>query len=156
MAPSMTSLALILCALSAVIWLSSAAGIRISQGTLQKSSLGSALVPGKPATPPVLATCACSAAASMPPSFTIVPVWSCTATSLAPTSQNSLAAVPPTLPKPCTAMRAPSIFRPVWCAASRPTVNTPRPVASRRPSEPPRSTGLPVTTPVAVSPVFMA
>ena len=30
-----------------------------------------------------------------------------------------------------------------------------RPVASRRPSEPPRSMGLPVTTPVAVEPVFM-
>ena len=42
--------------------------------------------------------------------------------------------------------------RPMCLAASTPTVNTPRPVASRRPSEPPRSTGLPVTTPVAVEP----
>jgi hypothetical protein len=66
-----------------------------------------------------------------------------------------LAAVPPTLPKPCTATRAPSIGRPVSLAASTPTVNTPRPVASTRPSEPPRSTGLPVTTPVAVAPTFM-
>jgi len=44
---------------------------------------------------------------------------------------------------------------PVSLAASTPTVNTPRPVASTRPSEPPRSTGLPVTTPVAVEPVFI-
>ncbi len=40
-------------------------------------------------------------------------------------------------------------------AASTPTVKTPRPVASRRPSEPPRSTGLPVTTAVAVAPSCM-
>ncbi len=85
----------------------------------------------------------------------MVPVWSCTATTLAPASANSLAAVPPTLPKPCTATRAPSSTSPVRRAASTPTVNTPRPVASTRPSEPPSSTGLPVTTPVAVAPVFM-
>jgi len=40
-------------------------------------------------------------------------------------------------------------------AASRPVTNTPRPVALTRPSEPPRWIGLPVTTPVAVLPVFI-
>ena len=35
-------------------------------------------------------------------------------------------------------------------AASRPVTKTPRPVALTRPSEPPRWSGLPVTTPVAV------
>ena len=44
---------------------------------------------------------------------------------------------------------------PMRRAASRPVTNTPRPVALTRPSEPPRSIGLPVTTPVAVEPVFI-
>ena len=56
----------------------------------------------------------------------------------------------PTLPKPCTATRAPSRSRPMRRAASRPVTKTPRPVALTRPSEPPRCIGLPVTTPVAV------
>ena len=56
---------------------------------------------------------------------------------------------------PCTATRAPSRFMPSRRAASRPVTNTPRPVALTRPSEPPRCSGLPVTTPVAVVPVFI-
>ena len=40
-------------------------------------------------------------------------------------------------------------------AASRPVTNTPRPVAFTRPRLPPRCSGLPVTTPVAVAPVFI-
>ena len=111
--------------------------------------------PLKPATPPVLATCSSSLGTFRPLSLAMAPVWSCTATTSAPASANSLPAVPPTLPKPCTATRAPSMLRPICAAASQAMVNTPRPVASRRPSEPPTSTGLPVTTPVAVSPMFI-
>jgi len=44
---------------------------------------------------------------------------------------------------------------PMRRAASQPTTNTPRPVASRRPSEPPSVIGLPVTTPVDVWPWFI-
>ena len=63
--------------------------------------------------------------------------------------------MPPTLPKPCTTTRAldTSMFR--SRAASQPTTNTPRPVASTRPRLPPSAIGLPVTTPVAVEPSFM-
>ena len=52
-------------------------------------------------------------------------------------------------------MRAPSRDMPSFCMAAAPVTNTPRPVASLRPSEPPSATGLPVTTPVLVLPVFM-
>ncbi len=93
---------------------------------------------------------------SRPLALRMVPVWSCTATTFAPLAQNILAATEPTLPKPCTATRAPSMlmFR-RRIATSLPTTNTPRPVASTRPREPPRGIGLPVTTPVAVVPWFM-
>ena len=52
-------------------------------------------------------------------------------------------------------MRAPSMDTFIRRAVSRPTTNTPRPVALTRPSDPPSSIGLPVTTPVAVAPVFI-
>ncbi len=95
------------------------------------------------------------AGTSRPAGSNSVVRWSCTATTLAPASWNSLAATAPTLPKPCTATRAPLISRPILRAASEPTTNTPRPVASWRPSEPPSEIGLPVTTPVAVLPEFI-
>ena len=60
------------------------------------------------------------------------------------------AATEPTLPNPCTATRAPLRDLPIRASASRVTIIQPRPVASRRPSEPPISTGLPVTTAVTV------
>ncbi len=60
--------------------------------------------------------------------------------------------IEPTLPNPCTATVAPFSSKPRCLADSRATIITPRPVASRRPSEPPISTGLPVTTAVAVWP----
>jgi hypothetical protein len=63
--------------------------------------------------------------------------------------------MPPTLPKPWTAMRAPLISMPIRVAASQPTTKTPRPVASRRPRLPPSEIGLPVTTPEAVLPWFI-
>ena len=50
----------------------------------------------------------------------------------------------------CTATVAPLTFRPRCASACRVTIMQPRPVASRRPSEPPISTGLPVTTAVTV------
>ncbi len=62
----------------------------------------------------------------------------------------SCAATEPTLPKPCTATRVPSTGMRSRFSASRVTSMHPRPVASRRPSEPPISTGLPVTTAVTV------
>ncbi|MFM2053630.1 MAG: hypothetical protein RL456_1667 [Pseudomonadota bacterium] len=91
----------------------------------------------------------------MPSGLAMVPVWSCTATIFAPAPTNISAAAEPTLPKPCTATRAPSRFSPRRRAASRPVTNTPRPVALTRPSEPPRWMGLPVTTPLAVAPTFI-
>ncbi len=62
----------------------------------------------------------------------------------------SCAVIEPTLPNPCTATRVPLIGMPSFLSASRVTSMQPRPVASRRPREPPISTGLPVTTAVTV------
>jgi hypothetical protein len=53
------------------------------------------------------------------------------------------------------AMRAPPIGMFKRRIASHPTTKTPRPVALTRPSEPPRWTGFPVTTPGLASPVFI-
>ena len=75
---------------------------------------------------------------------------SLTATTMSPSSSISCAAMEPTLPNPCTATRVPAIDMPSFLSASRVTIMQPRPVASRRPSEPPISTGLPVTTAVTV------
>ena len=73
-----------------------------------------------------------------------------TATTRAPSSSASLAVTRPTSPKPWTATRAPSTGIPRCRQTSTMQVTTPRPVASVRPSEPPISTGLPVTTPGTV------
>ena len=89
LAPSITNLALIWPALSLVIWPSSAAGIRISQSTPQNSSAFITSAPAKPPTPPRVFTCASSAGTSRPLLLKMVPVWSCTATTLAPASANS-------------------------------------------------------------------
>ena len=78
------------------------------------------------------------------------PPASLTATTFAPISCSSLAAVAPTLPKPCTATVAPLRFTSWWRAISWMTYCSPRPVASERPSVPPTATGLPVTTPAWV------
>ncbi len=80
-----------------------------------------------------------------------MPPWvSETATTSAPMLSSSEAATEPALPKPCTAMVAPMMSSPMWRAASEMVTTQPRPVASTRPSEPPRLTGLPVTTPGTV------
>ena len=53
----------------------------------------------------------------------------------------------PAFPNPWTATVAPFTLSPTSFAASRMTYAHPRPVASPRPSLPPRLIGLPVTTP---------
>ena len=83
------------------------------------------------------------------------PFQSVTATIVAPMSASRSAATEPTLPKPWTATRAPCSSKPRCFADSRVMIITPRPVASRRPSDPPISTGLPVTTAVDVWPTCM-
>ncbi len=65
-------------------------------------------------------------------------------------SWRSLAELEPTLPKPCTMTRVPSMDMPRCLMASSQTTEMPRPVASLRPREPPRLTGLPVTTALTV------
>ncbi len=129
--------------------------MRMSQGVFQKSSFGTMSPPALKPTTPSVREMGTSLARSRPLLLTMVPVWSCTATILAPASAKSSAATEPTLPKPCTAMRAPRRSMPRRRAASRPVTNTPRPVAFTRPSEPPRCRGFPVTTPVAVPPTFI-
>ncbi len=83
------------------------------------------------------------------------PFQSLTATTRAPLRRSSWAATAPTLPNPCTATRAPASSNPMWRAASRATIVTPRPVASRRPADPPSASGFPVTAAVAVAPACM-
>ena len=61
----------------------------------------------------------------------------------------------PTLPAPWTATLAPSIGMARWRAASEAVTNTPFAVASKRPTEPPRAIGLPVTTPGTTYPFRM-
>ena len=78
------------------------------------------------------------------------PDLSLTATTVSPSCSISCAAIEPTLPNPCTATRVPATGISSRLSASRVTSMQPRPVASRRPSEPPISTGLPVTTAVTV------
>jgi hypothetical protein len=68
---------------------------------------------------------------------------------------SSSAEIEPTLPNPCTATVVPLMSKPRCFALSRVEIMTPRPVASRRPSEPPISSGLPVTTAVDVWPTCM-
>src|SRR5947209_138961 len=78
------------------------------------------------------------------------PDLSDTATITAPSLDSRSALTDPTFPNPWIATRAPFRDMPSRASASRVTNMTPRPVASRRPSDPPISTGLPVTTAVTV------
>jgi hypothetical protein len=87
---------------------------------------------------------------SSPSGLWTPPDTSDTATIEAPSFATSVAEIEPTLPKPCTATRAPLSGSAIYRHASRMQYCTPRPVASRRPSEPPISSGLPVTTAVSV------
>ena len=67
-----------------------------------------------------------------------------------PRCASSCAVTEPTFPNPCTATVVPFTFMPRCASASLVTNMQPRPVASRRPSDPPISTGFPVTTDVVV------
>jgi hypothetical protein len=86
---------------------------------------------------------------SMPSSLRRKPVWSATATILAPMSWR-IRPPQPTLPKPRRLTRMPLSFdADASGSISTSTSTTPWPVAFSRPSEPPNSTGFPVTTRMA-------
>jgi len=78
------------------------------------------------------------------------PDLSLTAMIFIPCCSISEADTDPTLPNPWTATRVPCTGMWRRLSAWRVTSIQPRPVASRLPSEPPISTGLPVTTAVTV------
>ena len=73
------------------------------------------------------------------------PEMSETASTVAPFETSSCAAIPPTLPNPCTTQRCSARFQPSRWQARSITITTPAPVASCRKSEPPSEIGLPVT-----------
>ena len=73
------------------------------------------------------------------------PETSETATTVAPRSTSSCAAIPPTLPNPWTTHRCSASFHPSRSQARATTITTPAPVASCRNTEPPIEIGLPVT-----------
>ena len=109
------------------------------------------LGPGKPWTVPCSFFQAMTRLMSRPFGLWMPPVESETATTVAPSSAISVAAIEPALPKPWIATRAPCAGPcPRWRAASTMQKTVPRAVASLRPSEPPRLIGLPVTTPGTV------
>ncbi len=68
-----------------------------------------------------------------------------TATTVAPRSTSSWAAIPPTLPNPCTTHRCSVSFHPSRSHARATTITTPAPVASCRKTLPPIAIGFPVT-----------
>ena len=125
--------------------------MRMSQSTSRTSALEMSVAPGKPWTVPCSCFQAMTLLMSRPSGAWMPPVESDTATTVAPSSAMSRAAIEPALPKPWIATRAPSSSSmPRWRAASMMQNTVPRAVASLRPSEPPRLMGLPVTTPGTV------
>ena len=82
---------------------------------------------------------------SRPRSSCTPPETSETATTVAPCSASSAAAIPPTFPNPWTTQRCPPSFHPSRSHARAITITTPAPVASCRKSDPPSEIGLPVT-----------
>ncbi len=99
-----------------------------------------------PATPPVAATWVASSSASIPSGFAMEPVWSLTARSLAPPFCMMRAAWEPTFPYPCTMNVEPLMSKPRCFAHTSRQYTRPCPVALSRPTLPPFSTLLPVTT----------
>ena len=93
-------------ALRAVIWFSRAAGMRMSQSTSRTSALVMSVAPGKPWTVPCSCFQAMTLGMSRPSGLWMPPVESDTATTVAPSSTISRAAIEPALPKPWTATRA--------------------------------------------------
>ena len=69
-----------------------------------------------------------------------------TPVTVAPRAASSVAAIPPTLPKPWTMQRCSGSGMPSRLQARSATITTPAPVASWRNSDPPSEIGLPVTT----------
>src|SRR3989454_2309209 len=147
-APSTTTLqSTVLAFASLVITPPRAAGTNHSQGIVQSSSFVMRLPPFHSETGFSCATWASSPGISSPLSLYIPPDTSLTATTVAPASLLSKRARwLPTLPKPWITTRPPLIGIPKSRAYSCITYITPRPVASSRPSDPPRAIGFPVTT----------
>jgi hypothetical protein len=143
-------LAWIFAAFLLVITFSSAAGSSTSTSAVSSSSFEISSPSVKPSSVRFCFTYSTAASTSMPFLLKYAPVRSLIAQILHPSRASSCAATLPTLPKPCTASVVPATFMPRCRSASFVTIMQPRPVASRRPSEPPISTGLPVTTAVTV------
>src|SRR5919106_1556541 len=150
LAPSQRTLALIWGAFLRVMTFSVAAGMSTSQSSVSTCSLVVASALGEPASWRRSRTQRARSGTSRPLGFTRPPDLSDTAITTAPSLAIRSADTDPTLPNPCTTTRAPLGDRPSFASASRVTNMHPRPVASRRPSDPPISTGLPVTTAVTV------
>src|SRR4051794_32013841 len=87
-------------ALRSVIWFSRAAGIRMSQSTSRTWAFEMSVEPGKPWTVPCSFFQPMTRLMSSPSGFTIPPVESETATTLAPSASMRVAAIDPALPKP--------------------------------------------------------
>ena len=104
-------------------------------------------VPGMPTTLPAFFLCACTAAGSSPFELWIPPRESLTATTFAPRAWSRSCAIEPAFPYPWIATVRPASLRPRCLHASSIVTVQPLAVASRRPSDPPREIGFPVTTP---------
>src|ERR1039458_9196820 len=133
-----------------VMTFSVAAGMRISHSVVSNSAGSDASAPGKPCTVPFFWRNSTRAFKSIPALLYRPPPTSAMPTTLYPPWCISWAAFEPTLPKPCTITRLLSRDRPSFLMASSHTPSTPRPVASRRPREPPMLMGFPVTHAVTV------
>src|SRR3989441_6144817 len=147
-APSTTTLqSTVLAFASLVITPPRAAGTSHSQGIVQSSSFVMRLPSFHSETGFPWATWARSPGISSPLSLYIPPDTSLTATTVAPASLlRRRARWLPTLPKPWITTRLPLTGIPKSRAYSCITYITPRPVASSRPSDPPKAIGFPVTT----------
>ena len=106
LAASAMSRALIRPALWAVIWFSRAAGMRMSQSTSRTSALLMSVDPGKPWTVPCSFFQPMTRLMSRPSGWWMPPVESETATTVAPSSEISVAAIDPALPNPWIDTRA--------------------------------------------------
>jgi hypothetical protein len=117
-AASAMILALTRPALAALIWFSSAAGIRMSHLTSRSLSFEMGSEPGKPATVPCSFFQPMTRSMSRPSRLRIPPPVSLTAITVAPSSRMRRAAMEPALPKPWTATVAFVRSMPRWAAAS--------------------------------------
>ena len=147
-APSTTMRVSISFAVSSVITPPRAAGIRTSTSRARSSSLLTlSPLPSYSVTDAPFSFRSTRASTSRPSPWKIPPPESLTPTTRIPSRTRRRAAQIPTFPKPWTATAAPSGSSPASSSARTATWATPAPVADRRPSEPPSSTGFPVTTP---------